>query len=71
LQDNTKKSLLTATLWDEATMDPTGWYMTEKYDGVRLYWNGSDFYSRQGKKVKVPEYWVSQMPNVALDGELW
>ena len=45
--------------------------MTEKYDGVRLYWNGSHFYTRQGKKQKVPESISSQLPNVMLDGELW
>ena len=60
-----------ATEWDENTMDPTGWTMTEKYDGMRLYWNGSDFYSRQGNKVKVPEFIKSKMPKISLDGELW
>ena len=62
---------MTAKEWDENTMEPTGWIMTEKYDGMRLYWNGSDFYSRQGNKVKVPEFILSQMPKVPLDGELW
>ena len=52
-------------------MDPTGWTMTEKYDGMRLYWNGSDFISRLGKKVEVPDTLKSQMPSFALDGELW
>ena len=66
-----KNKLMAATEWDEGTMDPTGWTMTEKYDGMRLYWNGSDFYSRQGNKVKVPEFISSQMPKESLDGELW
>jgi DNA ligase-1 len=46
-------------------------WMTEKYDGMRLFWDGSAFYSRQGKKMKVPEVITSQMPKIALDGELW
>jgi DNA ligase-1 len=66
-----KKVLMTATEWGSESMNPTGWYMTEKYDGMRLYWNGSDFYSRQGNKVKVPELITRQMPQIALDGELW
>ena len=66
-----KKTLMLATEWDENTMEPTGWTMTEKYDGMRLYWSGSNFYSRQGNKVKVPEFISSQMPKVPLDGELW
>ena len=62
---------MTATDWVMDEMNPTGWYLTEKYDGMRLYWTGTEFVSRQGEKVSVPESWTSQMPNVALDGELW
>jgi DNA ligase-1 len=47
-------------------------WMTEKYDGVRLYWNGFAFYTRQGKYVQVPRSIRLRMPkNIALDGELW
>jgi DNA ligase-1 len=45
--------------------------MTEKFDGVRLFWNGTAFFTRQGKKVLVPESLTSQLPGIALDGELW
>jgi DNA ligase-1 len=62
--------VMTATEWNDS-MDPTGWYMTEKYDGMRLYWNGSQFFTRQGTRVPVPESVASQMPSIALDGELW
>ena len=63
---------MTATEWDSSTMEPKGWYMTEKYDGMRLYWNGTQFLSRQGKAIKVPESILKQMPSSAvLDGELW
>jgi ATP-dependent DNA ligase len=63
--------LMTATLWDNSTMDPTGWYLTEKFDGMRLYWDGKEFFTRQGKKVKAPLSFTSKMPSVSLDGELW
>jgi ATP-dependent DNA ligase len=69
--DVTKKILMTATEWDSSTMNPTGWWLTEKYDGMRLYWNGSEFFSRQGNIVKVPEFIKKHLPKVALDGELW
>ena len=66
------KVLMTATEWEPDTMDPTGWYLTEKYDGMRLYWNGTNFYSRQGEKVNVPESIKKDFPlSVSLDGELW
>jgi ATP-dependent DNA ligase len=70
-QSVTNKSLMTSTEWDYESMDPTGWYMTEKYDGARLYWNGTEFYTRPGRKIKVPEFISSQLPYVKLDGELW
>ena len=63
---------MTATDWNKDVMNPTGWYMTEKYDGMRLYWNGYDFYTRHGTKVKVPEFISKSLPStVSLDGELW
>jgi DNA ligase-1 len=61
---------MTSTVW-EHTRDPTGWWMTEKYDGMRLYWNGKEFKTRLGRKVKAPESLTSQLPKFALDGELW
>ena len=62
---------MTATEWDFDTMDPTGWKMTEKYDGMRAYWNGYEFYSRQGRKIQSPDSFKRQIPYMALDGELW
>lgn len=62
---------MTSTVWDEESMNPSGWWMAEKYDGVRLYWNGSDFFTRQGRKIQVPESIAAKMPKVSLDGELW
>ena len=61
---------MAATEYD-GKMEPNGWYMTEKYDGMRLYWNGSQFYSRQGELVKVPDSITKELPPVPLDGELW
>jgi DNA ligase-1 len=61
---------MTATVWDK-DINPGGWWMTEKFDGMRLYWNGSEFFTRQGKKVNAPISFTSQLPKVQLDGELW
>jgi len=51
--------------------DPSGWLMSEKMDGVRCYWNGSTMYTRTGKIFYPPESWKKQLPNIAIDGELW
>jgi DNA ligase-1 len=45
--------------------------MSEKFDGMRLYWTGSQFFTRQGKNVLVPDFITKQLPKIALDGELW
>lgn len=62
--------LLLASVWDGST-DPTGWWMSEKLDGVRALWDGKRFLSRQGNVFVAPEWFVAGLPNVPLDGELW
>ena len=52
---------------------PIGWYVSEKYDGIRAIWDGEKFISR-GQKVftYVPDYFKELMPpGLALDGEIW
>lgn len=47
------------------------YWVCEKYDGVRAYWDGKQLLSRNGHIIELPEVWLNQMPNVAVDGELW
>lgn len=51
--------------------NPTGWLMSEKLDGVRAVWTGSEFLSRNGKSFSAPVWFARQLPDVCLDGELW
>ena len=52
--------------------DQTGWWMSEKYDGIRGYWNGNKLLSRQGKEINYPEWFTKDLPSdISLDGELW
>jgi DNA ligase-1 len=55
--------------WDGK--DPTGWWCSEKYDGVRAWWNGREFVSRTGHVFVAPALFKARMPRVVLDGELW
>lgn len=48
-----------------------GWWMSEKLDGVRAYWDGKQFISRQGNVYHAPAWFTEGLPNVVLDGELW
>jgi len=52
-------------------IDPTGYWMSEKLDGVRAYWDGSNFYSRQGIRYHAPKFFRQDLPQTPLDGELW
>lgn len=62
--------VLLAHKW-EADVDPTGWWISEKLDGVRAYWDGKNFISRQGNIYHAPEWFKVGLPNCILDGELW
>lgn len=62
--------LLLAHTW-ENDVDLTDWWMSEKLDGVRAYWNGKVFISRQGNVYHAPDFFVAGLPDAPLDGELW
>ena len=49
----------------------SGWMMSEKLDGIRGYWNGKHFLTKQGYPIIVPKYFIQNFPNFSLDGELW
>ena len=51
--------------------DPTGWWASEKYDGLRALWDGENFYSRNGKIFAAPQWYKDTLPSTPLDGELW
>lgn len=48
-----------------------GWLMSEKLDGVRAMWDGKQFISRNGNAFHAPKWFTDQMPDIALDGELF
>jgi DNA ligase-1 len=62
--------LLLANNWD-SSVDPSGWWMSEKLDGVRALWDGKRFVSRQGNPFIAPEWFCQELPDTVLDGELW
>lgn len=66
----TEPPVLLAESWDNA-QDLSGWWMSEKLDGVRAYWDGKQFLSRQGNLYHAPDWFVEGLPEIPLDGELW
>ena len=62
--------LLLAETWHE-DIDPSGFWLSEKLDGVRAYWDGTGFFSRNGNPFAAPDWFTRGLPNTPLDGELW
>ncbi len=62
--------LLLAESWNSDT-DPIGWWLSEKLDGVRAYWDGHQFLSRNGNVYHAPPWFTQGLPETSLDGELW
>jgi DNA ligase-1 len=62
--------LLLAETWDTAA-DLAGWWMSEKLDGVRAYWDGKQLISRLGNLFHAPDWFLEGLPSAPLDGELW
>lgn len=76
-----------------------GWFLSEKLDGMRAYWDGgisrgipakqipyanrvkdhrlrvepiaTGLWSRTGKVIHAPDWWLNYLPDIPLDGELW
>jgi len=66
----TAPPVLLAHKW-EVEHDPSGWWMSEKLDGIRAYWDGETFTSRLGNRFFAPDWFVADLPADTLDGELW
>ncbi len=62
--------VLLAEPWD-GVVDVSDWWISEKLDGVRAYWDGTQFLSRLGNLFAAPEWFTAGLPKVPLDGELW
>ena len=62
--------LLLAKVYKQQS-DISGYFVSEKFDGVRAYWDGEQFISRQGNIYNAPAWFTKDFPDQPLDGELW
>lgn len=52
-------------------IDVAKYFVSEKLDGVRAYWDGKLLWSRQGLPIPTPSSLTAELPVIPLDGELW
>lgn len=63
-------ALLLAKVWQPGYAVGDFW-VSEKFDGVRAYWDGSKLLSRGGERIHAPAWFTAGWPAVPMDGELW
>ena len=49
----------------------TDYWVSEKFDGVRGYWDGTQLWTRGGERVAAPAWFTAGWPKLPMDGELW
>lgn len=69
--DNTPSPALTLAKTYKGEVDLSQYWVSEKLDGVRAYWNGQQLISKQGNPYPAPSWFTKGFPVQALDGELW
>lgn len=55
----------------EDTIDFADYWVSEKLDGVRAYWDGDKLLTRGGNRIAAPAWFTAGWPTTPLDGELW
>lgn len=63
-------ALMHAKLWQPG-LDPSAYWVSEKLDGVRAFWDGHSLRFRSGLQIAAPAWFIAALPPTPLDGELW
>ncbi|UTV30228.1 DNA ligase [Photobacterium atrarenae] len=80
LQAADAPALMKATTFDSQQLasntgltDPIdAYFVSEKLDGIRAHWTGTQLVTRTGNPIHAPEWFLAAFPEgIALDGELW
>lgn len=69
---NKPKLMLASTASLHSLADkPNAYLVSEKLDGMRAYWTGAKFMSRNGKLIAAPKWFTDALPPQPIEGELW
>lgn len=55
----------------QAVDDISHYWISEKLDGIRGYWDGKQLLTRQGNVIHTPKWFTQNWPTDVIDGELW
>ncbi len=55
----------------QTVSDISHYFVSEKLDGVRGYWDGEKLITRQGHVINSPPWFTLHWPTTPMDGELW
>lgn len=47
------------------------YWISEKLDGVRAYWDGEQLTTRSGQPIRAPHWFTAPLPAIPVEGELW
>ena len=62
--------LMLAEVW-RSGLPVADYWVSEKLDGVRAWWDGQRLVSRGGHEIRAPGWFTAGLPAEPLDGELW
>jgi DNA ligase-1 len=63
--------LMLANAYEANLAEFAAYWISEKYDGIRAYWDGSKLVTRNGHVIQAPGWFTAGWPSTPLDGELW
>ncbi len=63
--------LLAETYQEPMITEWSSWFISEKLDGIRAIWTGSELVTRQGNRLYPPAYFTDLLPKFSIEGELW
>ena len=63
--------LMLANVYRPGITHLADYWVSEKYDGVRGYWDGKQLLTRGGERIAAPAWFTAGWPAVPMDGELW
>lgn len=49
----------------------TDYWVSEKLDGIRARWDGTELRTRNNNKIFAPAWFTAHWPKATIDGELW